>query len=262
MLSHLLSIGLSDTEARVYQALLELGVANVTEITKLSGVTRTLGYHTLQKLQIELLVDEVKTERKIKYYKARHPQQLVQYVARKQRSWERRQKEVEQLLPSLTRIYACTDKPSIRVQEGLDGLISLYEEKLQSKQEIVSILDVESWQIQDELWDWVVSYSQRRLRLGITERMLLLDTPGAREWIRTYKGSRVHSQYRWVRPELLKNFDQFGGGVDVYGSSVMMSLLHHTPPQGIIIESTVLSGIVRTLFELAWDAASPVEWKS
>ncbi len=253
--------GLDETESLVYSALLALGTATVSEVTRSAGVTRTLGYHTLAKLAVLNLVDEVKSKNSKKLYKAKHPRQLLQFVTNKEKSWERKKKQLEDLLPELVSLYKVPDKPTVRYQEGVDGLIAMYEEKLDTKDVVWSVLDVESWQ-SPEFWDWAISYNKRRNAKKITEHILLLDTPKGREWIQSYKGSRIYTVYRWIKPEQAKKLLQFGGAVDVYENNVMISLLDHTQKMGIVVESAILANIMRALFELAWDGAPPVEWNS
>ena len=55
-------LGLEENEAKVYQALLELGPSTVSQITKKAGITRTFGYQILQKLSIHGFVNRVSGE--------------------------------------------------------------------------------------------------------------------------------------------------------------------------------------------------------
>jgi sugar-specific transcriptional regulator TrmB len=248
--------GLDESEDAVYVALLELGTATVTEITKKANITRTLGYHVLERLLQKNLIDEI-LSKNIKTYKAKHPQQLARYVKQKKQRWKRRAEEIDTMLPELVNLYTTDSKPSIRYQEGVKGLISLYEEKLQSSTDILSVLDVESWKT-PEFWDWAQEYHGRRMRKKIHERILLLDTPEGRRWIDEYRGTPRYTTYRWVSKEYAKKLFQFGGGIDIYENNVMISLIDTPKKTGMIIEGDILANILRALFELAWESAEEI----
>ncbi|EKD44043.1 MAG: Transcriptional regulator, TrmB, partial [uncultured bacterium] len=153
--------GFDEDESKIYLALLELGPSTVTEVTKKAGITRTLGYVVLEKLGLQGLVTRTKDGSKKMKYVAEHPRNFVQYVKNKKNSWERRIGKAESLLPDLLAVYKEKDKPVIRYQEGIKGITSLFEESLQSKTEILSVTDVESWQ-DPEFWQWAKSYNRER----------------------------------------------------------------------------------------------------
>lgn len=252
-------LGLDKSEAVVYTALLELGPSSVTEITKKAGITRTLGYHVLEKLGWYGLVDQVSSKSKKIIYTAKHPRFLLQHIKNKKNEWERNFQEVEGLLPELLSLYKFAEKPSIKFQEGKNGVINLFEESLESKTEILSILDVESWQ-KPELWDWARKYNRERNKRKIKERILILDTPVGREWIRNYRGSRSYTIYRWIEPSKALDMLRFGGELNIYENRVMIALLEQSKRMGILMESSILTNILRAMFELVWVNAKPVKF--
>lgn len=253
------SYGLEENEARVYLTLLELGPATVTEITKKAQITRTLGYSILERLGLLGLVTRTSGSEMKRRYIAEHPRSFLQYVKNRKNQWERNVASAEQLLPDLVALYKDKEKPVIRYQEGTQGVTRLYEESLQATGEIISVTDVECWQ-DPELWDWARSYNRNRNKLKIKERILLLDTPQGREWIRTYRPS-PYTVYRWVTKDQAKGLMQFGGELTVYDNNVVIALPQRPNRMTAIIESSVLANILRALFEIVWDVATPVSYK-
>ena len=250
MLSMLQQIGLEETEAKTYLALLELGPSTVSEITKKAGITRTLGYVVLEKLAIFGLVNEVSGKGAKKIFSAQHPRSLVQYAKNRKNQMERDLTEIEKQLPDLVSLYKFAEKPIIRYAEGPSGVKNIFNETLEAKTEILSILDIEGWI--PEFSSWGKEYNKERSRLKIKERILMLDTKQGREWMKYYKGSFKYTQYRWIKPEQLPGILDFGGEINVYENKVVMALLKKPNQMGILIESTALSNILRALFELAW----------
>jgi len=250
-------IGLEESEAKVYQALLTLGPASVSEITKKAGITRTLGYHLLQKLSLYGLVDQSSPQGKKIIFSAKHPRYLVQYIKNKKNALERKVNELEHLLPDLVNLYKTTDKPTIRYQEGLEGLKNIYLETLEAKTEILSIADIEGWDVPD-LTKWGKDYNRERSKRKIHERMLMLDTPAGRKWMKDYKGSFAYTHYRWIKPEQLPHIADFSGEINIYENNKAIIVLLKKPNRiGIAIESVVLNNLLKALFELAWQAGKP-----
>lgn len=251
--------GLDEKEAKLYLTLLDLGPSTVTELTKKAGVTRTLGYHIIDRLGVLGLVAKVSGEGSKKQFRAEHPRAVLQMVKNKHRQWGRRLEEAEEMLPELTSFYKNQDKPTIRYQEGVRGVISLFEESLHAQGEILSVTDVESWK-KPEFWEWAKEYNKERNTRKIKERILLLDTPESREWIKTYKPSH-YTVYRWIEKEKAKDLLEFGGELNIYDNKVVVALTQNPKQLAVIIESTVFFNILTSLFNIVWEMATPVEYQ-
>lgn len=244
-------IGLEESEARVYLAMLELGPATVTEITRKAGVTRTLGYHVLEKLGWYGLVDCVSGKDSVLRYAVEHPNRVLQFGKDKKSEFDRHVKELENSLPLLVSLYKVAEKPVVRYQEGLAGLKNIYLETLNAKTEILSIVDLDAFS-QPEVKQFAKNYTKERGRRRIHERLLILDTPAGRQWFKKFSGSFRYTHYRWIDPTQLPGIAEFGGELNVYGDTVMMALMKRQNYLGILIESSALANIIRGLFELAW----------
>jgi sugar-specific transcriptional regulator TrmB len=245
------NLGLDQNEARVYQALLELGPATVSQITKKAGITRTFGYQILEKLSIYGIANRVSGEGVKIRYAAEHPRNLVQFVQNRKNQWERRLKEVEQRLPDLVSLFKVAEKPVVKYQEGIEGVKNIYSQTLESKEEILSILDIEGWDI-PEFRKWGRRYNRERSERKIKERILMLDTPQGRDWMKNYRGLLKYTNYRWIKPEQLPGIKEFGGEINIYENKVVMALLKKPNLMGVMIESSALANILKGLFELAW----------
>ena len=251
MKEYLKNIGLDETEALVYLAMLELGPATVTEITRKAGITRTLGYHVLEKLGWHGLVDCVSGKDSVLRYTVEHPRRVLQFGKSKRNELDNHLKELEQSLPLLVSLYKVAEKPTVRYQEGLAGLKSIYLDTLQSKTEILSIVDLEAFN-QPALKQFAKNYTRERGKRRIHERLLILNTPAGRQWLERFSGSFRYTHYRWIESDQLPSIVEFGGELNIYENKVMMALMKKQSYMGIFIESSALSNILRGLFELAW----------
>lgn len=261
MLELLKKSGFEETEAKVYLAMLELGPATVSEITSKAAINRTLGYHVLKKLGWHGLVDGVSGKGKYQRYIAKHPRYLLQFVKNKKQSWERRLEEMTRGLPELVSLYKIAEKPVVRYQEGNQGVKNIYLETLESKTEILSILDLEDWET-PEFYQFGKEYTKERSQRKIHERILVLDTPPGHRWMENYRGSFTYTHYRWIAPMDVPGILEFGGEMNIYENKVMMAITKEPHRIGIIIESTPLVNILKGMFELAWKVAKePIKRK-
>ena len=245
------NLGLEETEAKIYLALLELGPATVTKITNKAGVTRTLGYHVLEKLGWKGLVYKSSGSRKKLRYIAEHPRELLQNLKNKQSSLNRQVAVLERTLPELTAIFKTAEKPAIKFQDGLNWVKSIYSETLNSKSEILSILDLEGWSA-PELNEFGKKYNKERSKRKIYERILILDTPAGRDWMKHYQGSTKYTKYRWIKPQDLPGILNFGGEINVYEDKTVIAMLKSPNQMGIMIQSSVVANIYKAMFEMIW----------
>jgi len=263
MIELLKKIGLEETEAKVYLAMLDLGPAGASVIARKSNTSRTLCYHALEKLGWFGLINRSHGKGKIIQFTAVSPKHLVQFVKEKKRIWEKRENDLAQDLPKLLDLYKIADKPIINFQEGTAGAKNIYWETLEAKSEILSVLDLKAWYTPEyNLFKWGKEYTRERSKRKIHERVMLLDTPEGRDWMKNYQGSYKYTNYRWIKPEQVPTIKDLNGEINIYDNNVMMALFKKPIPVGIMIESSALADILKAIFELAWQVAIPTKIKS
>ena len=255
-MEHLINdLGLEENEAKVYQALLELGPSTVSQITKKAGITSTFGYQILEKLSGYGLANRVSSENTKLRYSAEHPRNLVQFIQNRKNHWERRLRQSQLILPDLVSLFKVAEKPIIQYQEGAEGVKNIFQQTLDSKEEILSILDIEGWDV-PEFKLCGQQYNTQRSQKKIRERILILDTPQGRDWMKNYHGSFKFTNYHWIKPEQLPTVKEFGGEINVFENKVIIAILKKPNYIGVIIESSALANILKGLFELAWAQGS------
>jgi len=258
MLQTLKNLDLEESEAKVYLAMLELGPSTVSEITKKAKITRTLGYHVLEKLNCYGLVDRSFSKKNKIEYLAKHPKNLIQFVKNKKNSWEKKVEEIQQDLPKFLNLYKIAEKPVTRFQSGLTGIKNIFTETLESKTEILSILDIKSWNT-SKLKQFNKIYNKKQNQKQIKKKILLLDTKANKDWIKHYQKSLKYTKYKFIKPEQLPEISNFEGEINIYENKIVMVLLKKPNQMGIIIENTTLANILKALFELAWQTATPIK---
>lgn len=125
---YLQEIGLSEKEAQVYLALLEVDSESIQDISKKSGINRTTVYPVLESLAQKGLVGEIQDGKKT-LYQAAAPERLETFVERQKVLLVEKSKRLKDIIPEIKGIQRKEgERPVIKFFEGRDGVVSAYEE--------------------------------------------------------------------------------------------------------------------------------------
>lgn len=240
-------LGLSEEEAKVYMALLELGSSYVSSIAKKAGVHRVNCYHTLGNLVRKGVVSSF-TKNNLKYFSVESPKILVNKV-------EERFNKAQKLLPELLSITnALTYKPKIQYYEGLEGIKNIFEDTLGAEEELLGYTNLAALPnvITEE---YTRDYAKQKIDAGIKTRMLSPISDEALKYLDKYypKGFDPNLvEIFFVNP---KEF-MFEYEINIYGDRVSIVSLNPDELMGMIIESPVYAKTQRAVFNLAWLGAT------
>src|SRR3989339_360831 len=117
----LVSLGLTDKEAGVYEAMLTLGPSTIAPIYQTAGYKKSDTYNILRSLENKGLIIE-KTERGKALFQADPPQKIYDLLRIKQDQLDNEKKQLDSILPNLTALFqTTTEKPIIQVLPGIQG---------------------------------------------------------------------------------------------------------------------------------------------
>jgi sugar-specific transcriptional regulator TrmB len=120
----LLEVGLSKNEIEIYLSLLKTGSQKATELSKNSKIPRTFVYELLDSLIDKGLVSHV-IKSGIKYFEAVDPERLNTLLDEKKEA-------LKSIMTNLKSMRVKTsEKPSINVYEGKEGIKTILEDILQ-----------------------------------------------------------------------------------------------------------------------------------
>lgn len=129
--------GLNNKEAKVYLAILALGAASITEISKKAGLKRPTVYLMIDNLIQKNLLIKTPQGKKV-YYKAGNPEKLIQDL-------EEKKQKISVIVPYLKFLYLKhSKKPGIRFYEGRDKILQVQEEIFRAK-EIWAMFSVDNF---------------------------------------------------------------------------------------------------------------------
>ncbi len=243
MLLHesLIKFGLTDKEARVYLAGLELGKATAQEIAKKSDLPRSTTYSVIESLMAKKLMFPIQ-ERKIKEYTAENPQKIYNLSTEATRL-------IKQSLPELNSLYRQSKaRPIIIYHEGLSAIKEVYNDilRMPGLKEYLIIGPEKTWLAMDE--KWFSEFKIRRASAKIKTRLILEDSPEARQ--RQADGMKYLSEVRIVpanRPY------QFTGGAYIFSEKVIFQE-YKKDLISIEVFSRGIADLQRLLFESLWQS--------
>jgi sugar-specific transcriptional regulator TrmB len=240
-------IGLSEKEASVYLALLEIGSGKVQGLSRKTRLNRTTIYDILESLTQKGLVSRYK-KGGATYFNALEPDRLLTYLDReaeeREKLTKRQKQKISDILPQLVSmqdIYAA-GRPKVRFFEGEKGMREAYEDTLTAKETILAYANVQT--MHEGLPDFFPEYYARRARKRIFIRTILPQNELSLERAR-------HNQEEMRDTRFLPDKDDtFSPEVNIYGDKILVASWKEK--MAIIIESKELADLQRLTFELLW----------
>lgn len=244
MLKELQEFGLSEKEARVYLAALELGKATADQLAKQAKVNRSTTYVQLEALIKKGLASSYEEDKKT-YFAAESPEYLRRLFEKNKQEFEQKQKELEKLLPGLKHLFETAgERPRVRFFEGKEGIITMREEFLKTKDKEIEVIysfdAIEKNFTKEEREE----YLKRRTAKGIKVRAIYTRFSG-----QMLEPPQL-TEYKFI-PENLFPIDV---DVIIYGNNIGIAALKNKLI-GVIIENEDIANSFRSIFNLAWQAA-------
>lgn len=244
LLNDLENIGLTEKEARVYLATLELAQSSVQDIAKKAGVNRTTTYVILDSLITKGLASTYQKEKKI-YYMAESPETLGSVFALQKKEIEEKQKYMQTLLPELRAIYnRQEDKPTVRFFEGKEGLRTMINEMMSCRDKVVRMIYSVDNLVHVFNQDEVFQARQIRIQKKISTKVLYTKKQG--ELPSTPDGERI---------KISEEEFPISADIALFDNRVRIASLGGKKLSGVIIQDAEIYKTLVSLFELAWEAA-------
>lgn len=229
--------GLTEKQAKIYLACLELGSSSVPKIAQKSGISRSTCYEILDILGRHGFVSKFQ-RKKIINYSAESPRLLIKLAQSKASI-------LEEALPQFDAIYGeARVRPTVRFYEGKEGMKLILEEILEKAKELLAFSSA------DDLFKTLETeypeFVKRRIKLKIPAKVVLRQSPKALE--RARLGPRELREVRFII-----NPSEYHGTQFIWGRKVAM--FAYTPDiVALVIESEALSVMQKTMFEIIWNS--------
>lgn len=240
----LISFGLSDKEARVYLAALELGAETAQNLSKKAGINRPTTYVQIESLKKKGLMSEVEKGKKT-YYLAEPPERLEGLLNVFETELHFKKTEVERILPALKEIFATAgEKPRVRFFEGMEGFKSVQADFLNCKRKIVEgFMNLDKVvQLSPHLEK---SNSEKRIKRGIKSFAIYTRSEGP------LGGASDPGKLREAKFINPKQYP-FAADFSIYDDKVAL-FAYRAKPITIVIENKEITDTLRSIFYLLWE---------
>lgn len=239
-------IGLSDKEAKVYLAMLELGPATVLEIAAKAGVNRPTTYVEIESLKKKGLAS-TQTRGTKQLSMAESPDQLKFLLEREVKHVEQKKEELTSVLPDLMTLFNLgEEKPQVRFFEGKEGLLKMQDEFLKTKtKEVLAISSIDD--VLKIFPDHLQAYAPRRRQKKIHAKLIYTAKKGP-----SFKkfDKEMLRESKYISPKHLP----FSADVTIYDHNVAIAALKGKIVGAIIAQKEIADSF-RGLFNLIWNLA-------
>ncbi len=245
MLKELQDFGLSENEARVYLASLEIGKATADEISKHANVKRPTTYVQIESLMQKGLMSSVEEGKKT-YFAPESPEYLKRLFEQDRQKLDVKNKELERVLPDLEKLFThAGERPRVRFFDGKEGIRTMREEFLKVKSKELFVIF--SQDVLEGVFgkEELTTYSQRRAEAGIHSRAIYTHSGGK------FKDTHPSLTERRFIPENKLSLET---DIIIFDNKIALTALRGKL-FGVIIESKEIAKSIRSVFEILWESA-------
>lgn len=252
IIEQLQQFGLSENEARVYGASLNLGPDSVQHIAQTAQLNRVTVYGIIEGLiQRGFLREEVNgNKKKIAPYP---PMKLYDVISREFDQIKRKEKHLDELIPHLKQLNSVqTTKTNVIYYEGEEGLKNWASDALETKGELLEWTKIESFSKPFDAYLHSFYYPEKFKR-QIPTRFIFLDTPEAHEYFdRRYVQNKKAppAKARFIPKDL---FDTPGFMV-IFNDRYSIALPKEM--RAVTVIDQTIADAQRKMWEFGWEHAS------
>jgi sugar-specific transcriptional regulator TrmB len=247
--------GLSKEQAIVYEVLLKQGESPASAIAKAvpSGTTlsRPLVYKVLEELIGLDLATKSDETGKIAKFTPKHPVAITKVIDNQKERIERTKKQFLATSGKLSSLFNLSvGKPGVQFYEGEDGVWEVLLDSLTASEEILTYADLEA--IAKYIPELNAEYSAAREDQDVKKRGLVIDSPEARKFLKSYDGEVTHTK-------LISGTEAtvpFQTIMQIYDNKVSYITLTDEYLVGIIITDQFIANTHKYLFESLWKCSS------
>ncbi len=242
----LTNLGLTKEEAKVYLSVLELGNAFVSAIARRAKVNRSSCYHTLDNLVKKGLVSSYRRG-KVLHFTAEDPKRFKQMA-------EEKVQRANDLIPQLLAMASTmASKPKIRFYEGEEGVKSIFEDILKTKDEVLGYTSLKG--LSELFPNYFRQFCQKKVKYRIKTRYIAPATEEGVDMIDAYYPKQYDPNLLEILMVNPKEFN-FQNEIAIYGNKVGIISLNKDELIGLILESPTFAESMKSFFDLAWLGAT------
>ncbi len=248
-------LGLNETEVKVYLDLLKLGNTPASQIARRLKLNRSTTRYTLENLTKKRFVFQ-ESRNGTFFFTAEDPEKILLLLKSEQHELDEKQNSLHQIMGDLKNLKnPHFNTPKVRFFQGIDGLIKMYEDILETSRKTkctlygYALLDYQK--TYPEFLDFIENvYVPEREKIGNKSFFIFNDNESNQKYIKNDK--------KMNRTTLLVPEEQFPfkTAFHIYDDKISFSSQLTTgAPTGIIMEHKDIQNDHFSLFRMAWEVA-------
>lgn len=243
----LMSLGLTEGEAKAYIAMIETGSSTVGPIAKKSGISYSKIYEVLQRL-IDKGIASFIIKGKMKYFQAIKPDLLYKFLDRQITEIEKNKEKLKEIVPQLEKHFKFGEEShEAEIFVGFKGLRTAYMKMYQGlrKGEEGMFLYVTKKDFAKEVDDFYLTLAPYYKKIGIRFKGI-----GTKEWAKSdyTKQTKSFIESRWVDFPL-------PGNVDIYKDYLLQITWSKLKPIAVLIKNKEVAENYTNYFNEIWKVA-------
>ncbi len=229
--------GLTENEAKVYEALLEMGARPAGIISRKTGLHRRVVYDVTDRLIKKGLLGYI-VENGRKMFSASNPERFIEII-------DKEKQQIQEILPLMLAEYnQAKDKQreDTLFFRGKEGLKSVFEDQLSEGKEILILGGSHlAYEILEYYFVW---FDKKRVKQQIKTRIL-------------FDGELKNKNIRVPLAEIKYLPEKYSSplAINIYGEKVAIILWSKENPFAIVIKNKEISEGYRKHFEMMWKAS-------
>jgi sugar-specific transcriptional regulator TrmB len=244
----LVQSGLDREQAIIYEVLLKHGQLSAGAVHKLTPLKRGLVYKVLDELTALGLIEKQQEAGKVIQFAVTHPLTLKELAEKREQEAKDAKMALEGVLPSLVSDFnLVSGQPGVQFFEGPEGVWEVLRDSLHAKKEVYTYADIEA--VDKHIREINERYVKARNKLGLDKKLLLLDTPYARERMRSFYKLTTDTRFIKIQAEPFQSL------MEIYDESISYVTFAEERMIGVIIHDPAIASMHRSLFEYMWASA-------
>jgi HTH-type transcriptional regulator, sugar sensing transcriptional regulator len=237
-------IGLTDSEIKVYLALLKLGSSKKGPLVKESKITSSKIYEVVDKL-IEKGLASYVIKNKVKHFNASTPLRIKDYIKEKENELKEKEKKFEKILPQLEMMQKfAQSETDAEIYKGWKGMQTIYTElyEILNPNEEYFIFGASKGQDNEKVKSFFTRFNMKRLNKNLKANIIF--NKSAKGFIKNVKkNSNIRYLDHNTPSEIL-----------IYKDRTAIILLEKEPLV-ILIKSESISRSFKIYFDTMWEIA-------
>lgn len=240
-------VGLTEGETKVYFALARLGLTKTGPLSKEAQVSSSKVYKILDRLEKKGLVGHI-LKGEIKHFKVLNPNAILTYIEEKEKSLEKKKKEIEKIIPSINKeLEKSKEASEATLFEGFKAIKNFYLnilEELKSNEEYF-VIGATYGIVYEETKDFFENFHLQRAKKKIKVKMLAnFDVKE-----KLVKSTGKFSELKFLPSYLISSMT-----ILFYKKKSFIFFLTENPV-GFLIENKEITKGFKTYFDAFWKIA-------